>query len=79
MLVVLSADVGTEMKDNLLRSVAQVGWPQERIPLEQIIITLLKPPLSCRGTSHAKKRTGVPHLQETNPPQDPTVGLCLGS
>ena len=23
--------------------------------------------------------TGVPHLQETAPPQDPTVGLCLGS
>ena len=23
--------------------------------------------------------TGVPHLQENVPPQDPTVGLCLGS
>jgi len=24
-------------------------------------------------------RTGVPHLQENTPPQDPTAGLCLGS
>ena len=23
--------------------------------------------------------TGVPHVQENAPPQDPTVGLCLGS
>ena len=58
MLVVLSADAGTEMKDNLLRSVARVGWPQERIPLEQIIITLLKPPLWCSPAE-------VPHTQET--------------
>ena len=26
-----------------------------------------------------QKSTGVPHLQENAPPQDPTVGLCLGS
>ena len=27
----------------------------------------------------SKDPTGVPHLQENAPPQDPTVGLCLGS
>ena len=26
-----------------------------------------------------QRTTGVPHLQDTAPPWDPTVGLCLGS
>ena len=32
-----------------------------------------------QGLQAVAVSTGVPHLQEDAPPEDPTVGLCLGS
>ena len=36
-------------------------------------------PVSLEETGRTLNRgTGVPHLEENEPPWDPTVGLCLG-
>ena len=60
------------------------GWKSEPFPTTRWhklpgLVARSSPAASERGVNNLNRCTGVHHLQENAPPQDPIVGLCLGS
>ena len=47
----------------------------EGVPLD---LDACRRPLQARNLRKLNSSTGVPRAQETAPPYDPTIGLCLG-